>query len=312
MKQSRIQTVTTLVITLVGSSLMGSAVAYGQTQQMSNMLTGCIGPGGDLIHVAAGQEPLRSCPPSHVQKTWALSGEQGPPGISCWDLDEDGVADSDEDLNKDGVVDVLDCRPAEVYQQPTERTWYVASEVLLFASQQADPTGDWGLLEHDMGLYTCGTNPLDIDESCVEDPAPDPCGLWYWDKALEPGSGSDELFWSLRPTRGYEYSVQVVQDYNTAGTPFDPTDDAFGWHNCLNSCLNDAQCVGASITESGENALACRLIAKTQFDDPVVDEYEHIAPKLRGTWANIMYGWDNNFFTAIRDTVISVCPVSTP
>lgn len=274
-------------------------------------ITACIGPGGQITHAAVGHEPKRSCPPNHVQETWALSGEQGPPGISCWDLDEDGVADTDEDLNKDGVVDVLDCRPAEVYQQPTQRTWYVASLANLQSSQTSDPTGDWGF-EHDMGLYTCDANPLNIDESCVEDPAPDPCRLWYWDKALEPGSGSDELFWSLRPTRGYQYSVQVVQDYNTAGTPFDPTDDAFGWHNCLNSCLNDAQCVGASITESGENALACRLIAKTQFDDPVVDEYEHIAPKLRSTWALILYGWDNNFLTSIRDTVISVCPGSTP
>jgi hypothetical protein len=264
MKQSCIQTVTTLVIALVGSSLMGSAIAYGQTQQMSNMLTGCIGPGGDLIHVAAGQEPRSSCPPSHVQKTWALSGEQGAPGISCWDLDEDGVADTDEDLNKDGVVDVLDCRPAEVYQPPTERTWYVASNALLFASQQADPTGDWGY-EHDMNLYTC--NPSDdIDELCVPDPAPDPCGLWYWDKEVFSGS-TDEL-WSLRPTRGYQYSVQKLQDYNSGGTE-DPTDDSFGWENCLAGCLADTQCVGASITESGEEALACRLIARIRARCPL-------------------------------------------
>ena len=42
-------------------------------------------------------------------------GAAGPPGtdgISCWDLNENGVKDlPDEDLNGDGVVDVNDCNP---------------------------------------------------------------------------------------------------------------------------------------------------------------------------------------------------------
>ncbi len=36
-------------------------------------------------------------------------GVDGSDGISCWDLNENGVADPNEDLNGDGVVDVLDC-----------------------------------------------------------------------------------------------------------------------------------------------------------------------------------------------------------
>ena len=36
-------------------------------------------------------------------------GIDGSNGISCWDLNEIGVADPEEDLNGDGVVDVLDC-----------------------------------------------------------------------------------------------------------------------------------------------------------------------------------------------------------
>jgi hypothetical protein len=39
-------------------------------------------------------------------------GSPGPDGISCWDLNENGVGDlPDEDINGDGVVDVLDCQP---------------------------------------------------------------------------------------------------------------------------------------------------------------------------------------------------------
>ena len=37
-------------------------------------------------------------------------GAGGSDGFSCWDLDQNGVADPDEDLNGDGAVDTLDCR----------------------------------------------------------------------------------------------------------------------------------------------------------------------------------------------------------
>ena len=38
-----------------------------------------------------------------------IDGADGSDGISCWDLNENGVADPNEDLNGDGNVDVLDC-----------------------------------------------------------------------------------------------------------------------------------------------------------------------------------------------------------
>jgi hypothetical protein len=37
-------------------------------------------------------------------------GAAGANGISCWDLDMDGVADPEEDTNGDGLIDVVDCR----------------------------------------------------------------------------------------------------------------------------------------------------------------------------------------------------------
>ena len=42
------------------------------------------------------------------------AGAAGPPGadgISCWDLNENGAGDPEEDINGDGEVDVLDCGP---------------------------------------------------------------------------------------------------------------------------------------------------------------------------------------------------------
>lgn len=38
------------------------------------------------------------------------AGPIGSDGIACWDLDGDGASDPAEDLNGDGLVDVLDCR----------------------------------------------------------------------------------------------------------------------------------------------------------------------------------------------------------
>jgi len=39
-------------------------------------------------------------------------GADGDPGLSCWDLNGNGKADADEDINGDGVWDALDCQGA--------------------------------------------------------------------------------------------------------------------------------------------------------------------------------------------------------
>jgi len=62
----------------------------------------------DAVCVSGGINPLcvgSAGPPGG-------SGSQGTPGtggISCWDLDGDGVADPDEDVNDDGDFNALDC-----------------------------------------------------------------------------------------------------------------------------------------------------------------------------------------------------------
>ncbi len=38
------------------------------------------------------------------------AGASGSDGFSCWDLNQNGIGDNDEDLNGDGTVDTLDCR----------------------------------------------------------------------------------------------------------------------------------------------------------------------------------------------------------
>jgi hypothetical protein len=63
-----------LVLTIVGA---GAAVA-----QMSggNTYTGCLDPGGTIIHVAIGDQPAKACAPSHTQISWNETGPEGPQG----------------------------------------------------------------------------------------------------------------------------------------------------------------------------------------------------------------------------------------
>ena len=42
-----------------------------------------------------------------------FKGDTGLPGTSCWDVDNDGVADPEEDTNLDEIWDSADCRGAQ-------------------------------------------------------------------------------------------------------------------------------------------------------------------------------------------------------
>ena len=47
--------------------------------------------------------------PAGAAGTDGSDGSDGDPGLACWDLNENGLKDlPDEDINGDGVVDVLD------------------------------------------------------------------------------------------------------------------------------------------------------------------------------------------------------------
>jgi hypothetical protein len=53
------------------------------------------------------------------------AGSDGTPGLNCWDLNGNGVADlATEDTNKDGVVDVNDCRSSGVADAATFHEQY--------------------------------------------------------------------------------------------------------------------------------------------------------------------------------------------
>ncbi len=50
------------------------------------------------------------CKKNETPLSWNIMGPQGDPGLACWDLNGDGVADLDEDLNLDGFWSAADCQ----------------------------------------------------------------------------------------------------------------------------------------------------------------------------------------------------------
>lgn len=82
--------------------------------------------GSDVLSACANQNHLRlvdeddSCKSNETFLQWNVEGIAGLPGrdgINCWDLNENGHRDLDEDINNDGTIDVLDCR-ADVEEPP--------------------------------------------------------------------------------------------------------------------------------------------------------------------------------------------------
>jgi len=63
----------------------------------------CVGPEGP-----AG--PVGPAGPAGAAGGAGAPGADAQPGLSCWDLDGDGVGSPDEDINGDGNYDALDCR----------------------------------------------------------------------------------------------------------------------------------------------------------------------------------------------------------
>ncbi|RME22750.1 MAG: hypothetical protein D6806_12450 [Deltaproteobacteria bacterium] len=87
---------------LAGFVMLGGALVSGCSGD-----TGPQGPEGP----AGPQGPQGPEGPQGPQGPKGDPGDPGAPGISCWDLNANGQADPNEDINGDGQVDVMDCQP---------------------------------------------------------------------------------------------------------------------------------------------------------------------------------------------------------
>jgi hypothetical protein len=85
-----------------------------QAQSTAPTLQACFIPGtGTLYLVGQGDLPESCLRPEHQLIEWNAQGQvgdQGLPGLACWDLDADGVPDPSEDQDGNNVFDTSDCR----------------------------------------------------------------------------------------------------------------------------------------------------------------------------------------------------------
>jgi hypothetical protein len=81
--------------------------------QTGGVINACVMKGGSLYIVT---NPV--CKKGETLLTWNIAGQKGDPGLACWDLNGNGVKDTNEDLNKDGAWTAADCTGLQGAQGP--------------------------------------------------------------------------------------------------------------------------------------------------------------------------------------------------
>ena len=222
------------------------------------------------------------------------AGPKGPAGISCWDLNENGIKDPEEDMNKDGAVDVMDCRPAAVAEPPPgNRMWYLASSAMLYY----EGLEEFG--EHWLPIYRINeTSPVDcsgIETSieCLSDPIPDPCGLFAWEQL--------DSTVAVSAMNAYNYKTITYQAGKTGPQPYS------GARECRIACLNDAQCVGGvTVPPDGtDDATTCHFLAKSSIGKNWYHPFYALSWKLQAE-AWFVINWQIQ--SALTNVIFSVCP----
>ncbi|HDY7424041.1 TPA: hypothetical protein RQJ99_002590 [Vibrio vulnificus] len=193
---------------------------------------------------------LSGCPldgPSGEQGTQGQAGSQGLAGLSCWDLNENGIKDSAEDSNKDGAVDVWDCRTAvgvagNHRDAPNENEF---SPIHL--GRQMHVSNGFVSSQHRITMYS-GTQADSwvaddaFQEALLVDPIDDTCGLWKWKPALDRVGSVVPDYFVLQPENAVAYAsfpLQVTSQDSAGNT-------MYGWQACVTSCLDDLNCTGVA------------------------------------------------------------------
>ena len=195
------------------------------------------------------------------------AGVAGQAGISCWDLNEDGVKSMpDEDTNKDGHINVMDCRaipssPAVVTIDVNQTTGASVNQHTRTAySNFVDSPNRIDLYTGTAGDYISAVYSGDLAslDQFVPNPTPDPCGLWEW----YTESSGNQIF-TAKDVVGYStmhYPVRVIDSNLTLH---------HGADNCRLACQADSQCVAAAYMIENtlrSNTLICTLGYKVDFD----------------------------------------------
>ena len=90
---------------------LGLLVASGTwaLAQTDGVIYACMIPSDGSIRIVTSP----ACKKNETLLSWNIMGPKGDPGLACWDINGDGIQDSAEDINLDGVWDAQDCKGAQ-------------------------------------------------------------------------------------------------------------------------------------------------------------------------------------------------------
>lgn len=175
---------------------------------------------------------LTGCPLDGDNGSRGPQGEQGQAGINCWDLNEDGVDDPNEDRNKDGIWNVLDCQSSNAGEQHPDAQYNFQSFCEAFANLGQYPQG----CPSDSHVTPTGTLTAMIPSQFD--------GSYLTCSDLSITVENNVAFWTL--DNGFVASSEVLSIADN--------------DQCRSSCASDPNCVASEWhLRSGVGAGDCQL-----------------------------------------------------
>jgi hypothetical protein len=222
-------------------------------------------------------------------------GEDGEDGLNCWDLDGDGVADPEEDINGDGVHNALDC------QGSTAGGDHGSDDTA------NDSGGDTGIILYPTEVYE--TLSLGRDHSCALDTNGFAiCWGYSGYGETNPPAGPMLLVDAGEYTSCFINTDSALEcrgkEHDSVSGPF--TDVSVGFTTAVIcvvetsgavQCWGDDSRTGASASMSGDfksvdtsGSLTCAIDADDQLHCWGSDAYGQATPPSSGTWSQVTTG----------------------
>ena len=182
---------------------------------------------------------LTACPLEGDVGTAGPAGAQGPmgdPGINCWDLNQDGVNDSNEDANSDGEWNASDCTAHQVVTQNPDVELNHQHICEAFANLGQYPTGC------PSNIHTPPTGILTLMSEGQFDGSYETCS----DLSItqQTFNGETAAYWTLEG--GYLGSRQIIE--------------LIAPEQCESQCNSDTNCFAAYFQRVvGTNSAECAL-----------------------------------------------------